>query len=415
MRNPLSFFKKPDENRKRYSSIKNSVLLYISIKNLLDRKLRSFLTVFAVVIGVCAIFFLLSFGLGIQSLVTKQVIGNESLKSIDVTPKNSQIIKLDEKAANTMRAYPHVKQVGVQYSFPGIMAYSGGEVDIITYGIDQSYQNSSTFTVKKGRLLQTNDTRSIVINTSAMKTIGISDPAKAINQSVKITVPLDRTGAIARQVSDNFVIVGVIESGAGGELFMPSNVFDIAGVPAYNDAKVVVDNTSNVAATRNLIENGGFQTASLTDTLTEINNIFKYFNLILVGFGSIGMIVAILGMFNSLTISLFERTKEIGLMMVLGARRSDMRKLFVFEAVIISFVGAIAGTVLAIILGKIVNLYINIGASSRGVSQSFDLFATPIWAIVGIILGTVLIGVLVVYFPARRAEHINPIDALRRE
>ncbi len=402
-------------NKKHYNSIKTSVLFYIAIRNFLDRKLRSFLTVFAVVIGVSAIFFLLSFGLGVQSIITNQVVGDKSLKSIDVSSPNSELVKLDDKTINTIKALPHVVQTGVQYSFPGIMSFNGGESDVVTYGLDQKYQNLSTLNLLKGRLLSASDSRSVVLNSSALKAIGITDPTTAINQQVKITVPLARSGATEKQISDTFTIVGVIESGAGGEIFMPSSIFDAAGVPVYSNVKVVIDNISNVASARSQIENKGFKTSSLNDTLSQINDIFRYFNLILVGFGSIGMVVAILGMFNSLTISLFERTKEIGLMMVLGARKSDMRKLFIFEAVLISAIGAVIGTVIAIVAGKVVNYFVNVGAASRGVTQPFELFATPLWAIVVIIIGTILVGVVVVYFPARRAERINPIDALKRE
>lgn len=92
-----------------------------------------------------------------------------------------------------------------------------------------------------------------------------------------------------------------------------------------------------------------------------------------------------------------------------------MRKLFVFEAGLISFAGAVVGIGIAMIAGAIVNTVINMGAASRGVTESFDLFLTPAWAILGVIAATIVIGLLVVYIPARRAEHINPIDALRRE
>jgi putative ABC transport system permease protein len=389
----------------------------MAIRNFFDRKLRSFLTVLAVVIGVFAIFFLLSFGLGIQSLVTKQVIGNESIKSIDVISPNSKLIKLNKETVKTIRSYPYVKQVGVQYSFPSVVSYKGSEIDAVAYGVDLQYQTLSSLNVLKGRLLESADNHSVVVNLVALKSIGISDAATAINKTIKITIPLDLANTTVKQIDDTFTIVGVVESdaGAGGELIIPSSIFDIAGVPVYNDVSVVVDSTANVATTRTKIESNGFQTTSLTDTLGEINDIFKYFNLVLVGFGSIGMIVAILGMFNSLTISLFERTKEIGLMMILGARRSDMRKLFIFEAVLISFIGSVIGVLVAIIAGRIVNWIVNISAASRGVAQSFDLFATPIWAVAAIILGTILVGIAVVYLPARRAERVNPIDALRRE
>jgi len=406
--------KSPRENCV-FKSIRYSVLLHFALKNFVDKKLRSFLTVFGVVIGVSAVFFLLSFGLGVQSLVTQQVIGDKSLKAVDVNSPNSKIIKLNETAVNLIKTYPHVDQVGVQYSFPGIMNFNGGEIDVVAYGFDIAYQSLSSLTVINGRLLEAKDSDSILLNMSALRSVGIEDPKIAVNQTLKITVPLEKVEAKSTSVVKTFRIVGVVESGSGSEVFMPSNVFDLAGVPTYNNLKVVVDNTLNVSSVRAQIESMGLQTTSLADTMDEINNIFKFLNLVLIGFGSIGMIVAVLGMFNTLTISLIERTKEIGLMMALGARRRDMKKLFILDATIISFFGAVAGIILAIITGKIVNLYINMGASARGVTEPFDLFMVPLWAVLAITLATILIGLLVVYYPARRAGKINPIDALRRE
>ena len=102
-------------------------------------------------------------------------------------------------------------------------------------------------------------------------------------------------------------------------------------------------------------------------------------------------------------------------MVALGGRRKDMRKLFIFEAALISFVGAVIGITIAFIAGKFVNVIINLNAQSRGVNEWFELFATPIWSVFAIIAATILVGLVVVYLPARRAEKINPIDALRRE
>lgn len=403
-------------NRKKYRAIKLRVLFHIAWRNFMSKKLRSFLTVFGVVIGIGAIFFLLSFGLGVQNLVTTEVIGDSSLKAIDVTTPNSKVLKLDQESVNKFNEYPHVERVGVQYSFPGILAFNGGEVDAVAYGVNQEYQDLTKFTLLHGRLLEKEDSRAVVLNTSALKSIGIDDDThSALNQQVSLTVPLQRANAKEKQIKDVFTVVGVIESGSGSEIFMPSSLYDEAGVPTYNQAKVVIDTSENVPTARKQIESNGFQTASLTDTISEINRIFKFFNVLLLTFGSIGMIVAILGMFNTLTISLLERTKEIGLMIALGARRADMRRLFIFEASLISFVGACIGIILATLGGVGVNIYINTGARRRGVTESFDLFSTPLWAILAIIGFTMLVGFLVVYFPARRAEKINPIDALRRE
>lgn len=396
-------------------TVRTCCLLYIALKNFLDKKLRSSLTVLAVVIGVCAIFFLVSFGIGIQNLVTNQVIGDKSLKAIDVTSPNSRILKLNQVVVSTIAKYPHVDGIGVQYSFPGIMSLNGGEIDVVAYGINEEYQNLSALNILHGRLLQDTDKDSVVLNLSALKALGIENAETAIDQKIEITIPLDQIKASKDRIFGNYNIVGVIESGAGGELFISDKNFEDAGVPNYNSIKVVADDISNVDILRTQIESTGFETASLTDTMKEINDIFQLFNSILIGFGSIGMIVAILGMFNTLTVSLLERTKEIGLMMALGARRRDMRKLFTFEAVLISFIGAVVGIAMAIILGEVVNIYLNARAASRGISERFDLFATPFWLMAAVTIGTILMGIIVVRSPARRAGRINPIDALRRE
>lgn len=404
-----------NEVSKKFKSIRNSVLLHIAWSNFINKKLRSFLTVFGVVIGVSAIFFLFSFGLGIQQLVTNEVVGDQSLKAIDVQSPNSKILQLNETSINTIRTYPNVERVGVQFSFPGIISLGGGETDVVVYGVNIDYQSVSSLVLVQGRLLEKEDSRSVIINQAALESFGIESAREALNREIRLTIPLERADAKQNTIAETFTIVGVIDSGAGVEVFIPSNVFEIAGVASYDQAKVVVKDVDGVDETRRQIESLGFQTNSLTDTLTEIDNIFRFLNIILIGFGSIGMIVAVLGMFNTMTISLLERTREIGLMMALGARRKDMRKLFTIEALLISLVGAIIGIALAYIAGRIVNLVINVGAQSRGVSDTFDVFATPIWSIFVVIGATLIVGWLVVYFPARRAQRINPIDALRRE
>ena len=101
-------------------------------------------------------------------------------------------------------------------------------------------------------------------------------------------------------------------------------------------------------------------------------------------------------------------------MMALGARNRDMSRLFIVEAILLSIVGAIVGIILASILGEVVNVLMNMSARTRGVTQSFDLFATPLWLIGATIVFMVVVGVIVAFFPSRRAAKINPIDALRR-
>ena len=277
--------------RTRRKSVKTSVLFHIAWKNFSSKKLRSFLTVFGVVIGVSAIFFLLTFGLGIQELVTTQVVGDKSLKAIDIATPNSKIIKINADVVNDIKAFPHVGKVGVQYSYPGIVGLGGGEIDTVVFGLDQDYLTLSNLSLTSGRLLRTDDNRAILINQAALKAVGIDNFGTAVGKEISVNIPLDKAEAREKAITGSFTIVGVIESSTGSEIYIPSGLFDVAGVPTYSQAKVVVDDIANVDDARKQIEAKGLQTTSLTDTLTEIDNIFKFSNLILIGFGSIGRLV----------------------------------------------------------------------------------------------------------------------------
>lgn len=396
-------------------SIPLKSLMYIAWRNLVHKKLRAFLTIFGIVIGIGAIFFLLSFGIGLQQLVTSEVIGNQSINAIEITTPNSKILKLDEKALQRIRNLPHVERTGGSYSRAGILKHSGGEVDSVTYGVDSTYQDLSNLRIVSGRELTSDDDKSILVNQAALSAIGLQADKRALGKKINILIPINDSVNGATRISDSYSIVGIIDAGAGSEIFLPKHVFQTAGIEVYNNLKVEADDSTAVGPLRKQIESLGFMTVSPIDTIDQINQMFDFFNIILVGFGSIGMIVAVLGMFNTLTISLLERTKEIGLIIVLGGRNRDIRKLFIFEAVLLSLIGAIIGIILAILAGQLINIAMNAFARGRGVTDSFALFATPWWLVAASTGFMVLVGLVVVYLPARRAAQINPIDALRRE
>lgn len=392
------------------------ILLHVAWKNLVSKKLRTFLTVFGITIGIGAIFFLLSFGIGVRNLVTEEIIGNQSIKSIDITSPNSKVVKLTSSMKEKIKNLPHVQTIGSSFSFPGSLKINNSEIDSVVYGYDKNYQDLANLNFVKGRGMSDNDAKVAVINHSVIKAIGGDEKTNLINKKISLLIPLkDKTTSEVKEIEDTYTIVGIVDSGSGSEVFIPNYIFENAGVTSYSQMKLVVDHTENVLPLRKQIESLGLLTTSPADTVDQINQIFKVFNYVLFGFGAIGMIVAVLGMFNTLTVSLLERTKEIGLMMALGARNRDVKRLFIFEAILLSLVGSIFGIVLAVGGGAIVNVILYRFASQRGVNESFDLFATPVWLIVGLVLFMILVGLSVVFLPARRAAKINPIDALRRE
>jgi ABC-type antimicrobial peptide transport system permease subunit len=402
-------------NRRDFRSVPFSVLIHIAWRNLVSKKLRTILTVASIVIGVAAVFFLLSFGLGLRDIVTKEILGNQSVRSVSISTPNSKILKLNSASADRIKSLPHVSELSSSFAFPGGVSYNNSEVEGIVYGIDTYYQDMTSLNLVQGRLLQTNDVFSVLVNRSALKAMGITNEASIIGHKLHINVPLQDIGASKDQLDNEYTVVGVIDSGTGTEVFIPKFNFEALSVPTYSDIKLLADNTNNVTQLRSQIESLGFQTTSPIDTIDQINQVFRFFNVVLVGFGMIGMIVAILGMFNTLTISLLERTKEIGLMISLGGRPRDMCRLFIIEASLLSLIGSLAGIVIASGLAAVVNVVLYEFARTRGVTQFFYLFAMPWWLIICTILFMVGVGLLVVYFPAKRAQRINPIDALRRE
>jgi ABC-type antimicrobial peptide transport system permease subunit len=384
-------------------------------RNLTHKKLRAFLTIFGVTVGIGAIFFLLSFGIGLQRLVTNEVIGSQSIKAINITTPNSRILKLDEAARQKIKDLPHVVRVGSTYSYAGSLKLGGGEVDSIVYGSDADYLRLSNLVLSDGRMVTGDDNRAVVVNQAALRALGLKADKSALGKKLAIRIPLPAGTARTTEISKDFTIEGIIGTGSGSEVYIPHHIFQTAGVGAYNDLKIEADESGGVSGLRKQIEALGFLTASPIDTIDQINEIFKFFNIVLAGFGGIGMVVAVLGMFNTLTISLLERTREIGLMVALGGRNRDMRKLFILEAVLLSVMGAVSGIILAFISGQAINLIINSFAHRRGVTESFTLFATPPMLVIGTISFMLCVGLAVAYLPARRAARINPIDALRRE
>lgn len=401
-------------SRYRYLTIPYGTLIYIAVRNLLHRKLRSLLTLFGIVIGIGAIYFLVSFGLGLQHIVVDQVIGSQSLRTVDIRTPNSRVLTLSPDAVEKITGLPNVTAVGTSYLASGTLNVNNGSTDIITYGTDIQYLTASNLTLAAGALPKKGETDKALINRPILEVIGLQNAQDAIGKELPVKVDIQQTDGTKKQIDKTVTVAGVIEAAQGAELFIPGELFRQAGARDYSDMKVIVDDTANLSGLRQRIESMGFETYSAVDTIEQVNLVFRYLTIALVVFGAIGLIVAILGMFNTLTISLLERTREIGLMKVLGGRRKDMRHLFMLEAGILSFVGAVLGVATAIGISSLAEGIFHSFSRSRGVTESFSLFAHPLWLAIGLIITMLIIGLMVALMPARRAERVNPVEALKR-
>lgn len=406
---------KPDFLRSN-NRLRFRIILSMGFSNLRFKKLRTLLTVTGVVIGVGAIFFLISLGFGLRDLVTRDVTGSQSVKSVNVTAINSRIVKLDNENVTRFAEFGNVEEVGKAFTMAASASLNNAENDVVVYGVDDTYYQLSNLTIVAGERLNTDDASGAVINNGLLQAIGIDDPNNAVGKEISLVLSAAASrGALQEDEEVTITVRGVYDSGAGAELFLPVSVFNNLGVDQYSEAKVVATDTLHVPLIREQLEASGFRTQSPIDTLNEIDRVFTIFNFVLAAFGSIGMIVAVLGMFNTLTISLLERTQEVGLMMALGSRRRDVKHLFTVEAWLLAFLGGLFGIIGAMILAYILNIAINQSAATRGVTEDFTIFSFPLYLILGTLLFTTLIGLVVSYIPARRASRISPIDALRNE
>lgn len=396
----------------KFKPIKLKILMYMALKNLRFKKSRSFLTMLGVFIGVGAIFLLLSFGLGIQNLVKGEIVGADSVKVIDVSSPTSEVLKLDDKNLERLQSISGVEKMGKLNTSAGEIKFDGANSDAVIYGVNQGYLDLTSLTIVEGKSLDVKNKNEALINKSLLKSLDYKDLSKALDKEVSLTLKLEDGD---KKVKESFKIVGVLDTSGGSVLYVPDSTYLAAGEETVQQVKLSVDDVGEIGDIREQVEGYGFETTSPLDTIEQVNRFFKFVNVILVGFGGIGMLIAALGMFNTLTISLLERTKEVGLMVALGGRRKDMGRLFISESIQLSLFGGIAGIIGSMSLGFSIDALLNHVSASRGVTDKFSLFSESSKLISAVVFFSLIIGLLVSFLPARRAAHIDPIQALRSD
>lgn len=384
----------------------------------MTHRLRTILTLFGVIIGISAIVFLVSLAFGLERLVTKEVTGGNAFRLIDVGTGNSQIVKLDDQATRQIKDINYVKSVEPAISVGAKAKKPNAEIDATITGGSAEYLDWSGLNPKWGRLYDSSDLTGAVINTAYVKFLGKSDPAKYLGTkiTVDIIIPKEYSESAEDKKKENqeFVISGIVKDESNIKVYTHYNNLTKLGINKYSQLKVELAKSSEADYVRKVIENMGFRTQYVGDTVAQIEQIFNIFKIILASFGLIALIVAALGMFNTLTISLLERTKEIALMKILGMRKGDINRVFLTEAIILGIFGGILGIITGIIWGTIANLILNYFAVKAGGDPVSVFYYSPLF-LIGMVIFSLLIGLLTGIYPARRATKVNALDVLRYE
>lgn len=397
-------------------------MLKLAYKNLMTHQLRTILTLLGVMIGVSAVVFLVSFGSGVQRLVTEQITGADAFQLIDVGTGNSQVVKLDSPMMEKVKNFSGVKSTEVTIDIAAKAKKDNNSMDTSFSGTTAAYLDWSGKKIKYGNNLENTtepeQDKKVVVNTAYLNFLGHDKPENYIGRKVvfDIIVPKEfaKGGETKNYENQEFKIIGIIKDDSPPSAFTSYANFNLYDTATYSQAKVRVSDRNKVDTIRKQIEALGLKTQYVGDTVTQVEQVFSIFKVILGSFGIIALLVALLGMFNTLTISLLERIKEVALMKILGMSRRDIRNLFVAEALSLGLVGGILGVIWGIILGAVANAILNFFATRAG-GESVSVFYYPFIFILGVIVVSVLVGLITGIYPARRAAKVNPLDILRYE
>ena len=178
----------------------------------------------------------------------------------------------------------------------------------------------------------------------------------------------------------------------------------------YTYAEVKVDDADHVTTVSNQIKEMGYQVETNAELMDSMKRQMAIIQAVLGGIGAVSLFVAAIGIANTMMMSIYERTKEIGVMKVLGCSLKNIKKMFLMEAGLIGVIGGIIGNILSFLISAAINTL----ASSAGVmNEMAQISYIPIWLMLASIGFAMLVGLLAGYFPAKRAMKLSPLEAIR--
>jgi ABC-type antimicrobial peptide transport system permease subunit len=397
-------------------------LIKFASKNLVSHKLRTLLTIVGMVIGISAITFLIAFAFGVESIVTKEITGGNAFELIDIGTGNSQIVKLNQETLGKVKGISGINSIETISNLAAVSKDEKGDGrDVSLFVTTAKYMEWSSVESKWGETLATTppdeSIKKAVVTTMLAQELSYPQPQDALGKTIALTVvaPKDLTKSGEKKTVENqdFKVVGVTKSDSSA-VYVGKELEAILELQNFSQAKAEVKNRQEVEKVRAQIENMGLKTQYVGETVEQVEQVFMFFKIILGSFGLIAMIVASLAMFNTLTISLLERTKEVALLKILGMRKADISRLFLTEALVMGILGGISGVITGIVLSSFANFVFNHYAVQSG-GDPISVFVYPVWFIIAVFLFSILVGFMTGLYPARRAMRINALDVMRYE
>lgn len=444
---------------------------HLCLMNMKRRKIRTFLTVLGVMIGVISVVALMSVGLGVKKEMIDSVVDSGSVNQIKVYSETGGKHKdrmITDKTIETFSKFSNVSGCYSVYEVPVTMKY--GEYEYYGNLVGVPGDELSTWKLINGEnVIKDSDGKGFAAGSSVGKLFFNPNTYTSFEKKEKKgigsltgrrfdtvfgwgdekakTVKLKLTGVLADESADKASDDDSDDDSDNTEGEVYTSTYSeksqtiycdmdylksllkrvsvdgkLEGQPVdgngnsyrefiYTAAIVTVDDTNNVDAIVKKFQDMGYQTENAKEYLDTIQKYLKMIQLLLGGIGTIALVVAVIGISNTMTTSVFDRVNEIGILKVLGCDIDELRLLFLAEAAIIGAAGGVLGVGCSYGVKMIID---KCAVSMFHLAKGTNISYIPWWLALAGMMGSVVLGVAAGYFPARWATKLRPIDAVTR-
>ena len=399
-------------------------LAQLSTRMFKTNPLRTWLTILGMGVGTGAVVVLVGLGFGLQQIILEQIVFGETLLSLGVSSTGAQGLRLTPETVTAFESKEAVLDAAPLARFPALITFKGLTGNVFVQGVEPPYLRYAGVTATAGDVFgeeDIGDTNTIMISPATLKLFGVADEDIdsfiGSKVSLRLLVPADDGTENVNEIiiDKEYTIRGITkEQGVLNVMMMLPELRNYVGIEEYERIQVRVDSNENLPLIEAELIEEGYRVTALSKTVEQASKIFQGIQAVLATFGGIALIVSAIGMFNTMTVTLLERTKEIGIMRTIGASPNDVKYLFVSESVVVGFLGGVSGILMGVGLGVSVNLFLNFVAGQFG-GQAVSLFSFPLDFLMFIAIFSAGVGYLTGIFPARRASSLNPLDAIRYE
>ena len=407
------------------------------------RPLRTALTTTGVAIGIAALSLIVALAGGLQDALAAPALVTSQVHQVAVYPvADAATPAFDAETLATLSRVPHVRAAWGQIGMSGTFASGpgpGGSTPAATppgelVSLPPLASSSVRPSLSAGRMPSSDASSEILLTDSEAAALGYLSPAGAVGTQVKFSatygsiVPTLVRNQVSKPVVINALVVGVVSgnympAGAPGALapygLMRTYWSTLAGLNNWKGAEftsitLLADSGLSVEGLRQRVEALGFQSQTFGDQFRNFEDLLGKLRVALLGLALVALLLACLGIANTMYTAVLERTKEIGVLKALGARSRDVLLLFIAEAVVLGLAGGIVGALVAVGLGRLGNEAVD-RLTQSVTGTGFDVFRTDVPVVLVAILLAALLSAVSGLLPALRAALQDPSRALRYE